>query len=385
MKTCKKCVRASGGNDLTVVNAKVFDSGSARFIDGGIKVENGIITALFGEEKSAKDGALDFCGDLLIPGLIDVHTHGREGYDFISASVEELGELKRAYAAKGVTTVVPTLASAAFDTMLDALGRIREAGFRAAHIEGRYLDPDRRGAHDPEYLAPLDPDEIGLFAARAGEGMKLHFSAAFEHDLSGEFLNEIVRRGYTAGLAHTGASYEQASELVKRGLRSFTHLFNAMPKIHHRAGGAVVAGLLSDAYTEIICDGFHLAPETVKLVSKVKDPSKVVLITDSMEGTGCPDGHYSIAGSPVKLKDGRAYTEDGAIAGSTLDLLGGVMDYAAFSGVPIENAIIAATANPADMLGLPGVGRILPGYHADLIRLSEGFEIKEVYISGTKI
>ena len=141
-----------------------------------------------------------------------------------------------------------------------------------------------------------------------------------------------------------------------------------MPQIHHRAGGAVVAGLLSDAYAEIICDGFHLAPETVRLVNRVKDPAKVILITDSMEGAGCPDGLFHIAGRDVFVKDGKAYTADGTISGSTLNLFDGVKNYAAFSGIPVAKAINAATVNPATMLGLEKVGAI----KADLVRSLSG-------------
>ncbi len=361
---------------MKIRNAVLYDGETRRFRRGGLCCENGTIT-----ELREAEGAADFEGDLLIPGLIDVHTHGRGGYDFLTASVDELKKLKRQYALRGVTTVVPTIASAPLPEMLDAVDRIREAGFRAVHIEGRYLSPSRRGAHAASLLAPLDPAEPALFADRAG-GMKLHLSAAYERDPDGAFLSAVLACGATAGLAHTDATFEEATALVGKGLRSFTHLFNTMPPLHHRAGGAALAGLLTDAYVEVICDGLHLAPETVALIGRVKDPSRVVLISDSMEGTGCPDGSYSIAGNPVVLRDGRAYTAEGALAGSTLSLFDGVRNYAEFCGIPPADALGAATANPADMLGLADVGRLKPGCRADFVRLSADFGIKEVYVAG---
>ncbi len=364
---------------MKLKNILLYDTDTRAFRPGGLVCENGRIT-----ELRETENALDGHGDLILPGLIDVHTHGRGGYDFNTASIAEMKEMKRLYALQGVTTVVPTLASDTWDNLLSAVSRIREAGYRAVHMEGRYLNPQRRGAHAEALLAPLSPEEVAVLAAKAG-GMHLHLSASYELDKNGDFLAAVLAHGATAGLAHTNATYEEAMTAVHRGLRSFTHLFNTMPPIHHRAGGAILAGLLSDAYTEIICDGFHLAPETVALVGKTKDPSRVVLITDSMEGTGCPDGLYHIAGNPVHLKDGKAYTEEGAIAGSTLELWDGIKNYAAFRGIPFSGAIGAATRNPAMMLNLKEVGTLKVGYRADFIRVSPTFERKEVYVGGVKV
>ncbi len=363
---------------LRIKNALLYNAEDRSFKKGGLTVENGKFA-----EIRAYENAVDMDGALILPGLIDVHTHGRGGFDFISASVTQMKEMKKLYAAKGVTTVVPTLASDTLENMLDAVSRVKEAGFRAVHIEGRYLNPKRRGAHNISHLAPLSEEEAALFAERAG-AMKLHVTAAYELDRNGKFLSALLAHGATAGLGHTDADFETAMSLVSQGLRSFTHLFNTMPPIHHRNGGAVLAGLLSDAYTEIICDGIHLAPETVSLIGKVKSPEKVVLITDSMEGTGCPDGNYSIAGNPVCLNGGKVYTSDGAIAGSTLELLDAVKNYSAFRKIPFAGAVSCATSNPAAMIGFDDIGSITPGKRADFLVLAHDFSLKEVYCGGEK-
>ena len=364
---------------MKIKNGLLFDTGSQTFRAGGFACENGIISEL----KEYGD-ALDCEGDLILPGLIDIHTHGRCGMDFISADVEQLKELRRQYALKGVTTVIPSLASETLDNMLAAVGRIREAGFRAVHLEGRYMNPIRKGGHPLPLLAPLDPREIALFKEQAGD-MHLHVSAAYELDKDGQFLQAVLDAGGTASLAHTDATYAEALDVVSRGARSFTHLFNAMPPIHHRAGGAILAGLLSDAYTEVICDGFHLAPETIRLIHKVKSPERVILITDSMEGAGCPDGEYVVAGQTVYVRDGKAYTAEGTISGSTLDLFSGVKNYASFCAVPLSEAVNPATANPAAMLGLTDVGKLAVGYRADFLRVSPKLELKEIYIGGVRV
>ncbi|MBO4413375.1 MAG: amidohydrolase family protein [Clostridia bacterium] len=364
---------------MKIFNAKIYDRSLKIFRDGELNVEDGRIV-----REPAGGDAVDFGGDYVIPGLIDTHTHGRNGFDFISASVDDLRFLKKKYAEKGVTTVVPALASDTLENMVSAVGRIREAGFRAVHVEGRYMNPKRKGAHLESLLKPLDPSEIPLFREAAGE-IHVHVSAAYELDRDGSFLRAVLDNGMSASLAHTDATFDEAMDAVRRGVTSFTHLFNAMPQIHHRAGGAIMAGILSGAYVEMICDGFHLAPETVRLVSRAKPLGEIVLITDSMEGAGCPDGVYSIAGKPVTVKDGKAYTEEGNISGSTLDLFTGLINFTKFSGLSLEKTVECATFNPASLHCLPDVGRIEPGCRADFLRLSTDMKLKEVYVGGVVV
>lgn len=359
-------------------NALIYSYTDHSFIKGGLVIEDGIITGL-----NEEDGAVDLDGAYVIPGLTDIHTHGRGGVDFNTATLPEMLKLKRLYAEKGVTTVIPTLASDTLENMLNSVKLIRAAGFKGAHIEGRYLNPAKKGAHAPSLITELSAHEVELFSEAAGD-IHLHFSSAFELDSDGSFLRAIKACGYTASLAHTNATYEEASKTVENGVTSFTHLFNTMPPIHHRAGGAVVAALTSDAYAEIICDGMHLAPETVKLVKTAKSTDRVVLITDSMMGTGCPDGEYSIAGNPVYLKNGRAVTPDGALAGSTLELLDGVKNYVTFTGASLFDAVTAATVNPSNLLGI-GSGKIEVGNTADLLILDCDLNLKAVLVQGEAI
>lgn len=363
---------------MTLQNVNLYNTDLQKFMQGTLTVEDGKIKSITYTAEATEGG------DYIIPGLVDSHTHGRGGFDYNTATLEQMKTMKRLYAEKGVTTVVPTLASDTLENLITSIENIRKAGYTAVHMEGRYLNPKRRGAHAAHLIAPLTASEVALLKEAAGD-MHLHVSASFELDTDSEFLKAVKACGATAGLAHTDASFEQAINAVDNGVTSFTHLFNAMPPVHHRAGGAIVAGLVSDAYTEIICDGFHLAAETVKLVNKAKSPDRVVLITDSMEGTGCPDGEYSIAGNPVYLKGGKAYTIEGAIAGSTLELLDGVKNYVSFSGITFEEALPAATKNPATSQALSGVGELKEGYYADFVRLSPDFAIQEVYVGGERI
>jgi N-acetylglucosamine-6-phosphate deacetylase len=210
-----------------------------------------------------------------------------------------------------------------------------------------------------------------------------HVSAALELDESGEFLRRALALGATLSMGHTDASYETAEALIQQGVTALTHTFNAMPPLHHRDGGAVAAGLLSDkAYCELICDGFHIAPHMVKLAYRLAG-QRLTLITDSMEATGCADGEYSIAGNPVTVKDGKARTHDGAIAGSTLSMWEAILNLRDFAGISIEDAIYAATMAPAREICLADeIGSISIGKRADLLVVDDQDTIVRILCGG---
>ncbi len=381
--------------NLFFINVNVYHSGSMRFVPGTVQVRDGVITGVYGASEPLPElpdaQVVDGGGRYLAPGLVDVHTHGIAGGDFITADKQKLTEMAQAYLRGGVTSVMPTLASAPLEVMAESVARLADASqtgadagiFRGVHVEGRYLNPAKRGAHAPAYLAPLDPAELdGLLADAKGA---VHVSAAFELDGGGEFAARARSMGATLGLAHTTATYAQAKQAIANGVTSFTHLFNAMPPLHHRDGGAVCAAFDSDAYAELIVDGVHVSPEMVALAYRNKK-DKLVLITDSMEATDCADGEYSIAGMPVTVKNGRAMTHDGAIAGSTLHLLDGVKNLSDFAGIPLEAALYHATLAPAKQVGLDGlIGEIAPGKRADLLLLDEDFNLCGVWVGGQKM
>jgi N-acetylglucosamine-6-phosphate deacetylase len=168
---------------------------------------------------------------------------------------------------------------------------------------------------------------------------------------------------------------------------AFSHLYNAMPALHHREGGCVCVALLGEGFGEIIADGLHICPDMVALAYRCLGNEKAVLITDSMEATGCPDGEYSIAGQPVIVKNGKAVTLDGALAGSTLDLWNGVKNLMAFAGASFADAVLCATRNPAKMLGVEdSIGTLEVGKRADLLLVDEAdMAIKTIYAKGEQV
>ncbi len=342
------------------------------------------------EERT--DAVRDGRGCLLLPGMIDIHTHGRAGADFISASVQDMRRMARSYLCSGVTSLLPTLASAQPSELCCAGDRIREASdgtggarFIGTHLEGRYLAKNRRGAHNESLLALPDAKELEEIIPHLLP--HIHISAAYELAGGMEFAACARRHGATLSLGHTDATYAQARQCEEMGVASYTHLANAMPTIHHREGGAVTAALTGKAYCEIICDGIHLCPEFVELVYKCRGIDGIILVSDSMSATDCPDGEYSIAGMPVTVKDGIARTHDGALAGSTLSLMQAVKNLSRFCDIPFGKAYLAASKNPARLIGLSkDLGIIKEGACADMLLLDPStYEINEIYVAGQRM
>ncbi len=385
-------------NCIYIKNAMIYRTTRCVFSMGDLLVEGGKIVAV--SEDAPLDASVvahahevvDAKGRMLIPGFVDVHTHGRAGGDFNTADYDTLLVMAESYLASGVTTLLPTLASAPLEDMkksIENIGKVAElpldggniAAFAGVHLEGRYLNPAKRGAHAPHLLSALDPSEL-TYLWEGVQGVK-HISAALELDGGEAFLAAAKGMGATVGLGHTSATYAEATNFIEKGVVSMTHLYNAMPPLHHRDGGAVCAGLLSpDVYCELICDGFHIAPEMVKLAYTLKG-DHLTLITDSMEATGCADGEYTIAGMPVTVKDGKARTHDGAIAGSTLSMWEAVRNLRDFAGISLGKALYAATMAPAKQVGLDAViGSLDVGKYADMILLDGDMSLSRIMCGG---
>lgn len=365
-------------------NALVYDTDSASFIKADIAENGGIITEI--SDCIGGENAVDLPGKYVIPGLVDVHTHGRVGCDFDCITEDGMNKALRSYAENGTTAVMVTFASTPYEDYFNGIKCAKAAETDGAayvagiHMEGRYLSEAKRGAHATELLHLPSVTELDELLDAIGE-LPAHFSIAPELDGSEQFIRHAIERGATVGIAHSDATYEQSMAAISWGATSFTHTFNAMRGIHHREPGTTSASLLTDgAYSEFICDGFHIHPEVIRLASRVKNPDTLVLITDSLSAAGCPDSECVIGGIPVTVKDGKAINAEGAIAGSTIALIDGLRNFIAFTGVRPEIAIRMATRNPAKMVAAyDKCGSIAVGKRCDLIITSD---IKKIPLDG---
>lgn len=364
-----------------IKGAYVYDSDIAEFVKRDIFVRGDKFVNHCDFDATDEIETLEFDEKYIIPGLIDVHSHGRAGCDFNRHERMDYEKILRSYASAGTTSVLATLASDTYESLITSIDQISDvrnnkipqgAKILGIHLEGRYLNPEKRGAHEASLLCVPSLSELRVICEKMSPS-PMHISMAPELDGGMEFIKEAVSLGATVGVAHSNADAATSKEALKNGAVSFTHLYNAMRPLHHREPGNTGIALTSNAYAEVICDGYHVHPDMVKLAYLAKGKEKFVLITDSMEATANGDGEYEIAGMPVTVKDGCAMTHDGAIAGSLLSMYDGVINICKFADVKYTDAIICATKTPAEMIGAYShVGSIDIGKQADFLVLSSG-------------
>jgi N-acetylglucosamine-6-phosphate deacetylase len=325
---------------------------------------------------------------LICPGFVDLQINGSFGLN-VGPDGEALKRLASELPKTGTTSFLPTLVSSPEDTYQAFLGALSEArsvpGARmlGAHLEGPFLSPLRKGAHDPANLLSID---LGLIKALAGTGLVRMMTLAPELPRAREAIRLLLENGVVPCAGHTDATYEELTCAVDVGLRTGTHLYNAMSPLEHRTPGAVGA-LLSDGRTRvgIIADGIHVHEAALEIAYRQKGPDALALISDAMEAAGMPDGEYELGGRTVRLEAGAVRLPDGTLAGSVLTMDAALRNAARFLDIPLHEALCMTTSTPAAILGLPAKGRITPGADADLIVLSAEGEVRETLVAGRTV
>ena len=363
---------------MVLKNAAVFLED--RFVTCDVAVEQGVITAI-GQDLG--DGA-DCTGLRLLPGLVDIHTHGCAGFDFDHADAEQLKIMSACYLRHGVTAVLATLMTNPRDLLPEAAARCGKAPapIRGIYLEGPFFGPSKKGAHDAQYLSPIDPAFFAALDKAAGGAIRV---VAVDPCLEGAeaFIRETARSKRVT-LAHTPAGYDDAQKAFAAGATQVTHLFNAMTGLQHREPGLVGAALSGDCLAEVICDGIHIHPAVLKTAFKVLGERGMV-ISDSMAACGLEDGDYSLGGQAVTVKGPRATLADGTLAGSVTFAWDGMVNLIR-AGVPAEQAVAAATAVPAKSAGLEDTcGRIAVGRPADLVLCDDSWNIRQVWLAGAPV
>jgi N-acetylglucosamine-6-phosphate deacetylase len=342
--------------------------------------------------------AFAFSDSTLAPGYIDLHIHGSAGHDVMENSAEALPAVERLLARHGVTSYCPTTVTAPIDSTLRALERLagaiekseQKAALGAAracpvgiHLEGPFISHTRRGVHPSENL--LKPT-LAAFERfwQAAHGRIRMLTIAPELDGALEVIAEASRRGVCVSLGHSDADLHMSERGIDAGARHATHTFNAMRPLKHRDPG-ILGAVLTDSRlsADIIADGVHVDPVIARLFARSKGPEQTVLITDATAATGMPDGVYRLGSLEVEVRDGRCMSA-GKLAGSVLTMDRAVRNLAQFAGWTLEQAVAAASLNPARVGGLSNKGSLTAGADADFVVLNTAGEVERTFVGGVE-
>ena len=365
---------------MIIKGGKVFQEDGS-FLEQAIYIND---HRLVDKAEYQDDGeVIDAEGLLVLPGLVDIHSHGAAGEDFSDGNPEGLKKILQYEKRCGITSYCPTSMTFPKERLRQIFASIKGAQTEdgatvvGINMEGPFLDPAKKGAHVEKWIAAPDVAFVRELNQDA-DGLVRLVTLAPNMDGAEEFIKEMHEE-VCISLGHTAADYDCASRAMKLGAHHVTHLYNAMQPFGHRAPGLIGAAMDDpECMVELICDGYHIHPSAIRAAFRMFGPERVILISDSMRATGMENGTYELGGQEVTVQDRKAVLKDGTLAGSATNLYGCMCKAVEF-GIPLEQAIMAVTANPARSIGIfDRVGSIRIGKQADLLLVSENLELKRV-------
>ena len=330
---------------------------------------------------------IDLQGKYLVPGYIDLQVNGAFGKDF-TAEPDALWEVAQKLPRYGVTSFLPTIITSplpTFQRAQEVFLKGKSSNWQGAeplglHFEGPFLNPKKKGAHNEANILPPNVKVVEDWTPE--RGVKL-VTLAPEMESALELIRVLTKRGIVVSSGHTNATYQQALEAFDAGCTYGTHLFNAMPPLHHREPGVVGAVLASDSvYGGVIPDGLHVHQAMVKVLWRVLGSQRLVAVTDCMAALGMPAGHYHLADLEVIVTEESARLLDGTIAGSILSLDAALRNLIAYTQAPLEACLQSLTSTPAKMMGLQDRGRLAAGCYADMNVLSPTHQVEQTILKG---
>lgn len=329
--------------------------------------------------------------EYIVPGYVDIHVHGGGGSDVMDGDYEAINQIAISHSHFGTTSFLPTTMTMSKDKIIRSLRSICEAvkkGTAGAeilgiHMEGPYINPEKKGAQKEEEIKKISIDEFSEFNQASGNLIRL-VTIAPEMPGAIGLIKYLYEQGIITSVGHTNATYVQTQAGIRAGLSHVTHTFNAMRGLHHREPGVVGAALISPELTvEVIADCIHIHPIVLKILTKVKEDEKVVLITDAMRAASLKEGTYDLGGQEVIVTKGQARLKDGTLAGSVLTMDKAVKNMVNKIGIQLPKAIQMASYNPAKSIGIENKkGSIEPGKDADIIILNKNLETELTMIAG---
>ncbi len=371
---------------MKVIKNKIIYTGNGYIEDGFVRFGSTIteVDSMRNFVPREDDEEVFAEGEYVIPGFIDVHSHGGYGFDSMDASPDEIDWMVRQMAAKeGITSYFCTTMTQTYENIEKAMVNINEAAkknpvIQGIHLEGPFISVKYKGAQDASYIKK--PDEKVLARWNELSGGRIRLVTYAPEEASEEFENWCLANRIVPSAGHSNAEF---SQLCACRACHVTHLYNAQRGLNHREPGVTGYGLLTDGVNvELICDGIHIKPKMVYMAHKVKGSDGIELVTDSMRAKGMPEGKSELGGQTVYVKDGTARLEDGTIAGSVLTYIKAFQNIMKFTGVGLEDAVKMSSGNQAREFGLTQKGVIQPGKDADFVLLDREYELKGTISMG---
>lgn len=371
-----------------IKNAYIISPG-VEIKGGSVLIENGKFSAVLPPDAPvpAAEETLDAGGKMLMPGFIDIHSHGAGGGDTCDGTLEALNTIVDCKIKEGVTSWLPTTLTLGYDTLEKVMHAV--AAYRAAprsvkvpgvHLEGPFVNPKMAGAQNPEFLKNPDYEIVEKLNKIAPV---LVITLAPELEGATEFIAKATALGVRCSAGHSAATHAQFKAAKAAGLVHLTHFCNQMSPLHHREIGLVGSGFLDTTIrAEMICDKVHLCPDMLATAFKVLTPDRIMMITDSLACSGLPDGPSQLGGLPIMVKNGEARLLSGNLAGSTLNYSLGVRNIRQITGLPLSEIVKATSWNQAQSLGLSDRGKIAPGFAADFVLLGDDFLVQQTFVDG---
>ena len=358
----------------------------AGWVDEDLRIVDGVVASEGGEPPAADQVVIDGAGLLAAPGFIDLQCNGAVGID-LASEPERLWELAGLLPRWGVTAWLPTIVTTPPEVIERALATLAEGpppGFAGAtplglHLEGPFLAPGKRGAHPRPLLRSPDGAAASGWSRPAGVAL---VTLAPELDGALDLVRDLVDRGVVVSLGHSAATADQARAAVEAGATWVTHLFNAMAPLHHREPGLAGVALTDERlHVGLVADGVHVHPDVVRLAWRALG-ARMTLVTDAVAALGLPPGEHPLGRATVVVQDDAVRLPDGTLAGSALSLDQAVRNCAAFTGCTAGDALSAASAGPARVLGDSGRGSLRPGRHGDVVLLTPALEVVATLVDG---
>ena len=378
-------------NGTYIINGQVYIDHT--FQKKTIYIQDGTINLL--EADCQTSGTVfDAAGRRIVPGFIDVPTHGAGGVDVNGASAEDLEKIGKFFAKNGTTSWLASILTDTEEQTSRAISQCIEyqasagkgAQLLGIHLEGPFLASEFKGAM-PEHLLKKGSADLAASYQRQANGNIRYITVSPEVEGVLELIPRLRELGIVVAMGHSGADYDTAMAAIQAGTAACTHTFNAMAPLHQHRPAIIGAALESDVYCEMICDGLHLHPAIVRLLWKTKGPQRLVAITDSIMAAGLPDGNYHLGVNQVVVEKGDAkLASDGTRAGSTLTQDRALRNLLSFTGLSLEEILPVLTENPAKLIGVyDRKGSIEDGKDADLVVLDEQNQVADVFLQGIRL